>query len=57
LSGGAFYRALYESLRPYLWPYMLGNTLLGAAAGAAGYGALRWFLERRQRRAREALGQ
>lgn len=48
-SGGAFYRDLYQSLKPYVWPYVVGNTVLGVAAGLAGYAALRWFLERRRR--------
>jgi uncharacterized protein (DUF2062 family) len=54
LTGRAFYVELFESLRPYLWPYVVGNTLLGLLAGAAGYFALRWFLERRRRGAGQA---
>lgn len=48
LSGRAFYRALLETLRPFLWPFLLGNTLLGALGGGLGYLALRRFLERRR---------
>jgi len=48
-EGTAFYRGLFEHLRPYLWPYVLGNTLLGVVSGAVSYVALRWFLERRRR--------
>ena len=50
LGNRAFYHLLMVSLRPYLWPYVVGNTLLGIAAGIAGYFALRWALERRGRR-------
>lgn len=46
-----FYRLLLVSLRPYLWPYVLGNTLLGIVCGSAAYLVLRWILERRARRA------
>ena len=46
--GAAFYRGLVEHLRPYLWPYVLGNTLLGLVAGLSAYLLLRWFLERRR---------
>ena len=38
---------LLVSLRPYLWPYVVGNTVLGVAAGFVGYASLRWALERR----------
>jgi len=47
-EGAAFYRGLVEHLRPYLWPYVLGNTLLGLVSGLAAYLLLRWFLERRK---------
>ena len=47
----AFYRVLMVSLRPYLWPYVLGNTILGRVCGGVAYVAMRWFLERRARRA------
>jgi uncharacterized protein len=55
LGGRAFYRQLFETLRPYLWPYVVGNTVLGVIGGLAGYFALRWFLDRRRRRAAEAV--
>jgi uncharacterized protein (DUF2062 family) len=48
--GWDFYTHLWEHLKPYLWPYVLGNTVLGAAAGAATYFIVRTFLERRARR-------
>ena len=48
LHGRAFYEALYEGLRPYLWPFILGNTVLGIVAGLVGYVALRFVLERKR---------
>lgn len=42
---------LWESLRPYLWPFLVGNTVLGVFAGVISYVALRSFLERRRRAA------
>ena len=48
LHGRAFYRALLEGLRPYLWPFVVGNTLLGVLAGIVGYVVLREVLERRR---------
>jgi uncharacterized protein (DUF2062 family) len=47
LSGTAFFEGLLVTLRPYLWPFVIGNTVLGAACGFAGYVLLRRFLERR----------
>ncbi|HET8646465.1 MAG TPA: DUF2062 domain-containing protein, partial [Vicinamibacteria bacterium] len=49
-SGMAFYRGLLEHLRPYLWPYVVGNTVLGTVAGLATYALARWLIERRRRR-------
>jgi uncharacterized protein (DUF2062 family) len=48
LQGRAFYAALVETLRPYLWPYLIGNTVLGAVAAGAGYVVMRTVLERRR---------
>ena len=48
LRGRAFYRALFETLRPYVWPFVVGNTLLGVLGGIVGYVALREVLERRR---------
>ena len=50
LGNLAFYRVLLVSLRPYLWPYVVGNTILGIVCGYAAYRAMRWILERRARR-------
>jgi len=47
LDGRAFYRAMLAGLRPYLWPFFLGNTLLGLAGGTVGYLGLRSALEAR----------
>jgi len=47
LHGMEFYRALLASLRPYAWPFILGNTVLGIVAGVIGYFVLRFVLERR----------
>lgn len=49
LKGRAFYDALLVSLKPYLWPFVVGNTLLGVVGGAVGYYGLRSFLDRRRR--------
>ena len=48
LHGRAFYHALFESLRPYVWPFVVGNTLLGVLGGIVGYVVLREILERRR---------
>jgi uncharacterized protein (DUF2062 family) len=42
--------ALLAVLKPLLWPYVVGNTVLGVAAGIAGYFALRRYLEARRTR-------
>lgn len=56
LHGRAFYRALFESLRPYVWPFVVGNTVLGVAGGIVGYVVLREILERRRASAAAAPG-
>lgn len=43
------YTALFASLRPYLWPYVVGNTVLGVGFGCVGYFWLLALLERRAR--------
>jgi uncharacterized protein (DUF2062 family) len=48
--GGAFYRSLAVQLRPYLWPFVVGNTLLGMLFGLLAYVALRRVLERQGQR-------
>jgi uncharacterized protein len=42
--------ALTSTLRTLFWPIMLGNTLLGMAAGALAYVVCRMFLDRRANR-------
>ena len=51
LGSRAFYSVLLVKLRPYLWPYVVGNTVLGIVCGLAAYYGMRWVLERRARRA------
>jgi hypothetical protein len=46
--GGAFYAGLLRQLRPYLWPYVVGNVVLGTLCAVLAYLALRRFLERRR---------
>lgn len=45
--GWAFYTDLLAHLRPYLWPFVLGNTVLGVLFGTLSYFALRTILTRR----------
>lgn len=47
-SGRGFYLGLLESLRPYLWPYVVGNTVLGVLCGGLGYAIMRRVLEARR---------
>ena len=48
-EGSGVYRRVYEQLKPYLWPYVVGNTVVGITGGLLGYFGLRWVLERRRR--------
>jgi uncharacterized protein (DUF2062 family) len=41
LHGLEFTRALVHGLRPYLWPFVLGNTLLGLLLGGVAYGIVK----------------
>jgi uncharacterized protein (DUF2062 family) len=50
LHGTAFYRAIFASLKPYLWPFLVGNTVLGVVAGLASYFGLRHLLQTRRDR-------
>lgn len=47
-SGAAFYVSLLEGLRPYLWPFVVGDIVLGVVAAVPAYFALKAFLERRR---------
>jgi uncharacterized protein (DUF2062 family) len=48
------FHGTFQVLRPYLWPFLLGNTVVGAIAGAIAYVVLRAFLQRRRRAAHAA---
>jgi uncharacterized protein (DUF2062 family) len=48
LSGRAFYSALGTTLAPLVWPFVVGNLLLGAVGGLVGFVVLRAVLERRR---------
>jgi uncharacterized protein (DUF2062 family) len=52
LSGRAFYASLVTGLRPLVLPFVVGNLVLGAAAGAVAFLGLRALLARRRRRSR-----
>jgi uncharacterized protein (DUF2062 family) len=43
------FRLDWHRLRPYLWPFVVGNTVVGVVGGLAGYFLLRYVLERRRR--------
>jgi uncharacterized protein (DUF2062 family) len=47
LTGAAFRENLWLTLRAYMWPFLVGNMVLGIACGLVGYFLLRRFLERR----------
>lgn len=49
LRHDGLWHALLETVYPYLWPYFVGNLLLGAVGGVGAYLAVRFALERRQR--------
>jgi hypothetical protein len=48
LHGSAFYEALFESLRPLVLPYLVGNLVVGVLAGALSFVVLRAWLEKRR---------
>lgn len=48
LHGQAFYSSLWEGLRPYVLPFVVGNLLMGVLCGVLSYVALRLVLERRR---------
>ena len=49
LKGEAFYASLVTHLQPLLWPFVVGNLVLGAVAGLVAFWVLRAVLERRLR--------
>jgi uncharacterized protein len=56
LKGSAFYSALASTLQPLLWPFVIGNLVLGAAAGLVAFVLLRALLQRRGSRPAPASG-
>lgn len=48
IHGEAFLASLLHTLRPYLWPFVVGNTLVGVVGGLASYVLLRFALDRRR---------
>ena len=46
------FRLEWTALRPFLWPFVVGNTIVGVVGGIVGYAALRWVLERRRAQSR-----
>jgi len=46
---GALVHALIDAVYPYLWPYVIGNSVLGVVGGVSAYLAVRFALERQQR--------
>ena len=50
LTGAAFRETLWATLRTYMWPFLVGNMVLGIVCGLIGYFVLRRFLERRAAR-------
>ena len=47
LKGRAFDRALVATLRPLVWPFVVGNLVLGVVAGLVAFLLLRTLLARR----------
>ena len=51
MSGRAFYSSLGTTLAPLLWPFVIGNLVLGAVGGLVGFIVLKAVLERRRQTA------
>jgi uncharacterized protein (DUF2062 family) len=49
-SGSTFLESLVQGFGPLLWPFVVGNLVLGAVAGGASFLGVRAFLESRQTR-------
>jgi uncharacterized protein (DUF2062 family) len=56
LRGRAFYESLAAGLRPLLLPFVVGNLVLGALAGATSFVVLRALLARRAKGAGPGRG-
>jgi uncharacterized protein (DUF2062 family) len=54
LSGRDFYASLVSGFRPLLWPFVLGNLVVGMLAGAVAFVVVRAVLL--ARRSKEAAG-
>jgi uncharacterized protein (DUF2062 family) len=48
LTGRAFYESLVAGFRPLLWPFVVGNLVLGATAGLTSFFVVRAVLESRR---------
>jgi len=48
IGWGGGMRGVLHEIRPYLWPFVVGNTFLAVACALVGYVALRLVLERRR---------
>ena len=48
LSGPALYASAVDSFRPLLWPFVLGNLVVGAAAGTVSFLVVRAVLHARR---------
>jgi len=48
LHGRPFYEALFETVRPLVVPFLVGNLILGVVGGVLAYFVLRTVLTRRQ---------
>jgi uncharacterized protein (DUF2062 family) len=48
-EGDDFYRSLWQGLQPYIGPYFLGNTVLGALAAVPAYFLMRALVQRRRK--------
>jgi uncharacterized protein (DUF2062 family) len=50
LSGRAFYESFLAGVQPLLWPFVIGNLVLGATAGTISFFVLRGVLQSRRSR-------
>jgi uncharacterized protein (DUF2062 family) len=48
LKGRAFYSAFAATVQPLIWPFVVGNLVLGAVAGIAAFFLLRALLSKRR---------
>lgn len=54
MDGMAFFHMLFRELKPFVWPFLLGNLLVGLPAAAIAYFVLKSLLLRRARTAATA---